>query len=165
MLPLLLLLGGGFLLMALLRGQKPFSHQPVNPVVITQRFRKPGTRGPDDTGHNGVDFDLVIGQPLFAVSAGQVHSVGNDPAVSGLFVVIHGLGDARGFKYSYSHCSAIDVVQGQIVKAGEQIARGGNTGNVRPGPGADGSHLHFRVQTLSESGAGPSVDPLELLPA
>jgi murein DD-endopeptidase MepM/ murein hydrolase activator NlpD len=71
-----------------------------------------------------------------SVGPGVVASAG-DRAGYGLTVVVdHG----GGRQTLYAHLSAIDVVPGQAVDAGQRIARSGNSGR------ATGAHLHFEAR-------------------
>ena len=58
----------------------------------------------------------------------------------------------NGFATLYGHLSAIDVEEGDTVKAGEQIGQIGATGF------ATGPHLHFEVRVN-----GQHTDPAEYL--
>ena len=84
--------------------------------------------------HYGLDIAAPEGTPIRAVADGTVCQTGNNSY--GLFAVIdHG----GGISTLYAHCSALLVSDGQAVKAGEEIAQVGATGN------ATGDHLHIEV--------------------
>ncbi len=94
--------------------------------------------------HTGVDFELPTGTPVVAAGAGEVTEAGWD-AQYGQTVVIQHLG---GYASRYAHASELLVRKGDAVKAGQTIARSGNTGR------STGPHLHFEV--LKQ---GKFVDP------
>ncbi|MBP6563224.1 MAG: M23 family metallopeptidase [Neisseriaceae bacterium] len=64
----------------------------------------------------------------------------------------------------YTHLSRIDVKQGDLVVAGQQIGLSGDTGNAK---GMDtlskGVHLHFEVRTkaFAGTGLGNRLNPLD----
>ena len=59
------------------------------------------------------------------------------------------LQDAEGNVYAYAHLAEIKVHYQQKVKAGEIIARMGNSGR------STGQHLHFSIQTADQSFVNP----------
>jgi murein DD-endopeptidase MepM/ murein hydrolase activator NlpD len=59
------------------------------------------------------------------------------------------LDHGAGVRTQYSHLSRVEVKRGQQVKAGELVARSGDTGRVT------GPHLHYQVKL-----SGGFVDPL-----
>lgn len=98
--------------------------------------------------HTGVDLAAPVGTPVHSASAGIAHT-GNDPAGAGIYVVV--TVDAHVRVY-YCHLSAIGVVNGEPVRAGEVIGALGMSGR------ATGPHVHFEVQV-----DGTSVDPVAWL--
>ncbi|MEU7479560.1 M23 family metallopeptidase [Lentzea sp. NPDC042327] len=87
------------------------------------------------TSHNGVDIANAIGTPILSVLDGTVVEAG--PASGfGLWVRVQ---HADGTITVYGHVNTIDVAQGAVVKAGQQIATMGNRGQ------STGPHLHFEV--------------------
>lgn len=125
---------------------------PLERTSITGDF---GTRwsfngGPATWAHEGTDYDVKVGDPVFAAASGMV--VLAEPLhVRGNAVVIdHG----RGVFTAYYHQSRIDVQAGQPVEAGRQLGLGGATGFVT------GPHLHFEVRV-----GNVNVEPQEWLNA
>lgn len=101
------------------------------------------------TFHYGVDIANQIGTPILAAAGGVVIEAG--PASGfGLWVRIR-LPD--GTINVYGHVDTIIAKQGQLVKAGEQIATMGNRGF------STGPHLHFEVWNP----AGRKINPLPWL--
>jgi murein DD-endopeptidase MepM/ murein hydrolase activator NlpD len=111
-----------------------------------------GTRsifnGKPRNAHGGADFLSPAGTPIQAPNAGRV-AVARDLYFSGNTVIIdHGL----GLFSTLAHLSAIDVLEGDRVTAGQMLGRVGATGRVT------GPHLHWAVRA-----GGARVDPLSLL--
>lgn len=85
--------------------------------------------------HGGVDYAVGIGTPVRAPASGVVQKVGRNSA-NGLFVKIaHGAGTETMFL----HLDKADVVEGQVLSAGEYFAKSGNSGR------STGPHLDYRV--------------------
>ena len=94
--------------------------------------------------HTGIDLAAPVGAAVHSATAGVAH-VGVDPNGAGIYVVVYLDAHVRVF---YCHLSAIAVVNGQTVSAGQVIGALGETGR------ATGPHVHFEVQV-----DGTSVDP------
>ena len=105
-------------------------------------------------GHDGVDFDMPEGTPVFAADDGKVALAGN--GAYGITVV---LDHSWGRSY-YGHLSLLKVKLGEQVKKGDEIALSGNTGL------STGAHLHFGIKPSSpdmQNGYYGKTDPLPLL--
>jgi murein DD-endopeptidase MepM/ murein hydrolase activator NlpD len=104
--------------------------------------------GEPRSAHTGADFLSPAGTPVKAPNAGRI-VLARDLYYSGRTVIIdHGLGMASHL----AHLSAIDVVEGATVAAGDVVGKVGATGRVT------GAHLHWSVRV------GPArVDPLSAL--
>ncbi len=85
--------------------------------------------------HSGVDIAVPVGSPVRTPYSGTVKRVDTDPLMGVRVVVEH----RGGFRSVYGHNSEVLVRPGQQVRAGEQIARSGNTGR------STGPHLHFSL--------------------
>lgn len=102
--------------------------------------------------HNGLDFDLNVGDPIFSAEDGKVVAVGNldlyCPKQSyGRFIVIT---HNNNLTTLYGHLSRIIVNSGDIVERGQLIGYAGNTGY------STGPHLHFTVYASSSFYMGSS---------
>lgn len=87
--------------------------------------------------YNAQDISVPTGTPVVSSCDGIVVLTQFDGYNGGFginVVVDHG-----PFKTRYAHLSAIEVVVGQSVSLGEEIAKSGSTGN------STGPHLHFEV--------------------
>lgn len=89
--------------------------------------------------HYGVDLGYPTGTPVVAAFDGIVRcSKANAGGYGNLIVLRH----ENGLETYYGHLSKRLVNPGQVVKAGDTIALGGNTGR------SYGSHLHFETRYL-----------------
>lgn len=91
-------------------------------------------------GHNGWDFSIPVGTPLYATHNGTISfcAITNfgDSAIS--------IMDESGtFRTIYGHLSEFKVKLGDIVKKGQLVALSGNTGRYTTGP-----HLHFGIHEV-----------------
>lgn len=88
------------------------------------------------TFHEGIDFAMKQGTPIYATGDGVVETVKFDFRGYGTNLIVnHGF----GYKTRYAHLKAVNVAEGMKVKRGEQIAESGNTGK------STGPHLHYEV--------------------
>lgn len=100
--------------------------------------------------HRGVDLGYPVGTPVAAAWDGMVRiSKGSNTGGYGNLVVIR---HDNGLETYYAHLSRRLVNPGQIVKAGDIIGLGGNTGR------SYGSHLHFEIRYL-----GVDINPNRLV--
>jgi len=101
----------------------------------------------------GIDIGLQYQEDsmIRAAARGTVTFAGGTKnADYGYHVIIdHG----GGMETIYAHLDEVYVKEGQVVRQGEFLGLGGNTGR------SDGKHLHFEVKTH-----GAQVNPLEVLP-
>jgi murein DD-endopeptidase MepM/ murein hydrolase activator NlpD len=114
-------------------------------------------------GHNGIDIVRPWGESIYAVEDGIVGDVKDTPDGYGKHVrIISPIGkDGIGNEWVYGHNSANLVKIGDKVKAGDEIAKIGNTGFVVSGatpfwknnPYA-GTHLHLGKRQYKEHKEG-----------
>lgn len=117
---------------------------PVSSAFGTRRSYNGGPVGM--CGHEGTDFDVDAGVPIYAPARGRVVFAGTTQVRGELTVIDHGVGVFS----AYFHQSAILVQVGQMVEPGTLIGKVGTTG-LSTGP-----HLHWSVIVNGEY-----VDPLE----
>lgn len=94
-------------------------------------------------GHNGIDYGLPVGTPIFASHDGIITHVKKDKGGYGWHVRIRSSAFAR--ETIYAHLSRIDVKRGQWIAAGDKIGLSGNTGL------SSGPHLHWGLRRLIKS--------------
>ncbi|MYW68377.1 peptidoglycan DD-metalloendopeptidase family protein [Streptomyces sp. SID8379] len=97
--------------------------------------------------HSGIDFPVSYGTEVMAATDGTVRTQYNT-AYGNMAIVTA----KDGTETWYCHLSAHTVMSGPV-KAGDVIARSGNSGN------STGPHLHFEVRP----GGGSAIDPLPWL--
>lgn len=105
---------------------------PTPSKVITSNY---GPR--HGRNHNGVDVKVYIGDTIYAAFSGKVRIVNYEAQGYGNYVVIR---HSNGLETVYGHLSKHLVKPNQIVKSGDPIGLGGNTGR------STGSHLHFETR-------------------
>ncbi|MGL5949328.1 MAG: murein DD-endopeptidase MepM, partial [Aeromonas sp.] len=87
--------------------------------------------------HEGTDFALPVGTPIFATGDGVVLKAMRHP-LAGIYIVLkHG----RTLETRYLHLSKLLVKPGQKIRAGQKIALSGNTGR------STGAHLHYELRS------------------
>lgn len=112
---------------------------PTPNTRITDVF---GYRPRRRRAHYGLDIKVYVGDTIRAAFDGKVRVVKNQGRRGyGKYVVIR---HDNGLETVYGHLSKQLVDTNQLVKAGEPIALGGNTGR------STGSHLHFETRFLGE---------------
>lgn len=116
-------------------------HMPTPSTKITSPFGPRWRRM-----HNGLDLKVNIGDTIVAAFDGKVRIVKYERRGYGKYVVIR---HDNGLETVYGHLSKQLVKENQLVKAGEVIGLGGNTGR------STGSHLHFETRFL-----GIAINPI-----
>jgi murein DD-endopeptidase MepM/ murein hydrolase activator NlpD len=100
--------------------------------------------------HTGLDFQSESGAPVRATANGTVTTAGWKGGYGKMVDVDHG----NGYSTRYGHLSAIEVKDGQTVRAGQIIGRVGSTGR------STGPHLHYETRIGRDA-----VDPEKFLRA
>ena len=95
--------------------------------------------------HEGLDIKVYTGDTIRSAFDGKVRIVAFNRRGYGYYIVIR---HPNGLETLYGHLSKQLVKEDQIVRAGEVIGLGGNTGR------SSGSHLHFETRLL-----GQPIDP------
>ena len=86
--------------------------------------------------HEGVDYVVPEGTPIYASAGGVVSYADNHPSYGNMVEIEHG----NDIITRYAHASKLLVKVGQVVRRGEKIAEVGSTGR------STGNHLHFEVR-------------------
>lgn len=109
---------------------------PTTSRVVTSNFGPRWRRQ-----HAGIDVKVYIGDTIRAAFDGKVRITKYDRRGYGYFVVIR---HPNGLETLYGHLSKIIAKEDAVVKAGDIIGLGGNTGR------STGSHLHFETRLLGQ---------------
>lgn len=99
--------------------------------------------------HYGTDIKVHTGDTIYAAFDGKVRVKRYERRGYGYYLVLR---HPNGLETVYGHLSSFLVDQDQVVKAGEPIGLGGNTGR------STGPHLHFEFRLL-----GQSINPEEII--
>ncbi|WP_018359274.1 M23 family metallopeptidase [Porphyromonas levii] len=99
--------------------------------------------------HYGIDISVRVGDTIRAAFDGKVRMVDYDGRGYGRYVVVR---HTNGLETLYAHNSRILAKEDQVVRAGDPIALGGNTGR------STGPHLHFECRYL-----GQALNPEKLI--
>ena len=112
------------------------SRDPIANSYITSGFG--GRADPFGGGsqfHKGIDFEADVGDPVLAVADGVVSYSGVRSGYGNVIEVDHG----NGYVTRYAHNSRLERSVGDLVRAGQEIAKAGSTGR------STGAHVHFEV--------------------
>lgn len=109
---------------------------PTPSRVVTSKFGPRWRRL-----HAGLDIKVYIGDTIRAAFDGKIRITNYDRRGYGYHVVIR---HPNGLETLYGHLSKILVKPDAVVKAGDVIGLGGNTGR------SYGSHLHFETRLLGQ---------------
>lgn len=99
--------------------------------------------------HNGIDLKVYIGDTIRAAFDGKVRIRSFERRGYGNYLVLR---HPNGLETIYGHLSKFLVNENDIIRAGEPIGLGGNTGR------STGSHLHFETRFL-----GKAINPAEII--
>jgi len=129
---------------------RPF-YAPVDYIRISSLFQ-PRRLHPVKKkirAHEGIDFELPEGEPVYAVNGGSIVRIGRNRAAGKYVVIRH----AGGYESYYNHLSQLArLVVGQKVAAGTYVGDIGCTGYcTKP-------HLHFAIKKN-----GRFVNPISLV--
>lgn len=122
----------------------------VMPLAGTMRVTSNyGYRARYRREHKGIDLALRTGDDVRAAFDGKVRIRGYERGGYGNYIVIR---HPNGLETVYGHMSRCIAKEGQIVKAGEVIGKGGSTGR------STGPHLHFETRFL-----GIDINPSKII--
>ncbi|MFT3993783.1 MAG: peptidoglycan DD-metalloendopeptidase family protein [Dysgonomonas sp.] len=99
--------------------------------------------------HYGIDLKVQVGDTIYATFDGKVRLKQFERRGYGYYVVLR---HPNGLETVYGHLSKFLVEEDQVVKSGDPIALGGNTGR------STGSHLHWEFRFL-----GKPINPKEIV--
>lgn len=112
---------------------------PTPSRVITSNF---GWRPSFGRMHKGLDIKVYIGDTIVSAFDGKVRIVDYEARGYGNYIVVR---HSNGLETIYGHLSKHLCKEGDIVRAGQPIGLGGNTGR------STGSHLHFETRIAGEA--------------
>ena len=112
---------------------------PTTNTKITDVF---GYRPRRRRVHNGLDIKVQKGDTIYAAFDGKVRITSYQRRGYGHYIVIR---HNNGIETVYAHLSKKLVVQDQIVKSGQPIGLGGNSGR------STGAHLHFETLLMGKN--------------
>ena len=112
------------------------SRDPIANSYITSNF---GGRADPIVGgrqfHKGIDFEADVGDPVLSVADGVVSFAGVRSGYGNVMEIDHG----NGYVTRYAHNSRLVGRVGDLVRAGQLIAKAGSTGR------STGAHVPFEV--------------------
>jgi murein DD-endopeptidase MepM/ murein hydrolase activator NlpD len=107
-----------------------YYHPPILGVVTSNYGWREGKL------HKGIDIDLRKGDKVKSAFAGKVRLAKYQGGFGNVVIIMH----PNGLETVYAHLSRIKVKKGDVVRSGQIIGLGGNTGH------SSGTHLHFEVR-------------------
>ena len=114
-----------------------------------------GFRDPDRPDHEGIDYPIPAGSPVYAAKDGNIVSARTERGFGYTIRIDHG----NGVSTLYAHLREYVKTSGRV-RAGEMIARSGGVPG-EPGAGrSTGAHLHFELIV-----GNSQVDPRPYLPS
>jgi murein DD-endopeptidase MepM/ murein hydrolase activator NlpD len=117
---------------------------PVHGNIISAFGPKPG-----GLHNDGINIAAAEGTPVKSAAPGVIAYAGNElKGFGNLILIRHG----DGWVTAYAHLSAMSVKKGDVVKAGQEIGKVGQTGSI------DSPQLHFELRRGKEA-----VDPTSYL--
>ncbi|MGD1700075.1 M23 family metallopeptidase [Dapis sp. BLCC M229] len=120
---------------------------PVSTVYGVRRYYN--GKFAENYYHRGVDYADYNGSPVVAPAAGRVALVGLESQGFEIHGSTVGIDHGQGVTSIFIHLSSINVREGDMVKAGQQIGAVGSTG------ASTGPHLHWGLYVH-----GQAVDPV-----
>ncbi len=117
-----------------------FFYPAPDATKVTSNFGIRGRRF-----HYGIDLKVLTGDTIYAAFDGKVRMKQYERKGYGNYVVLRHI---NGLETIYGHLSKWLVDVDDVVRAGDPIGLGGNTGR------STGSHLHFEIRYL-----GKAMDP------
>jgi murein DD-endopeptidase MepM/ murein hydrolase activator NlpD len=112
------------------RGERPSLRWPLRGLLYSRFGMRQGQR------HDGIDVAAPEGSTVTAAADGAVVYAGEQPGYGHVVILRHG----GGLLTLYAHNATLLVGEGGQVKAGQAIARVGQSGKTT------GPHLHFEVR-------------------
>ena len=133
--------------------------QGVQPSALTDDWGE--ARGDGARVHHAIDIMAQTGTPVLAAADGTIEKLFQSKLGGS---TIYERSTDGGVVYYYAHLDhyAPTLVEGQVVKAGQQIAAVGSTGDAAP----SAPHLHFEIHRMAPGEGwwqGGEINPYPLL--
>jgi murein DD-endopeptidase MepM/ murein hydrolase activator NlpD len=133
--------------------------QGVQPSALHDDWAEP--RGEGTRVHHAIDIMAPTGTPVLATADGRIEKLFQSRLGGN---TIYERSTDGGIIYYYAHLDhyAPTLVEGQVVKAGQQIAAVGSTGDAAP----SAPHLHFEIHRMTPGEGwwqGEEVNPYPVL--
>lgn len=123
---------------------------PLDSGTVTSGYGYRQNPTKEGTGfHRGIDIGAPEGTPIHAMYFGVVTQVGTSPSYGNFVKLFHG----SGLTVLYAHCSEVLVEENAVIRAGEVVAKVGDTGDTT------GPHLHVEAQV-----DGVAYNPAGIVP-
>ena len=95
--------------------------------------------------HDGIDFSVPVGTPVYAMASGSCHMAGwenpnNDKQGFGLRIMQEANIEGKSLYLWYGHLSKYEIKPIEQIKEGQIIGYSGNTGS------STGPHLHVQAR-------------------
>ena len=126
---------------------------PIAGKTPSTPYRKLGSMWKATGYHTGVDYAVPVGTDVHAVANGKIENANWGKAYG-----IQLVQKLNGGWFIYAHLSATLVKPGDIVSAGQVIAKSGNTGT-----NTTGAHLHVELRNNIRWSSGKDLDPYLLI--
>lgn len=133
--------------------------QGVQPVALHDDWAEP--RGDGTRVHHAIDIMAPTGTPVLAAADGTIEKLFQSKLGG---TTIYERATDGGIVYYYAHLDhyAPTLVEGQAVKAGQEIAAVGSTGDADP----SAPHLHFEIHRMAPGEGwwqGEEINPYPVL--
>lgn len=126
----------------------PVGYPYNGPVSSGYGYRTNPFGGRSGEFHPGIDFKGQIGDPIYATGNGIVNRCDWYNGYGNAVLIDH----EYGLQTLFGHMSKVNVIQGQVVHAGDLIGFLGTTGR------STGPHVHYEIRK-----DGDDIDPLPFL--
>ena len=133
--------------------------QGVPPSALRDSWADP--RGGGSRAHHAIDIMAPRGTPVLAAADGRIEKLFQS-RLGGTTIYERSADGGTLFYYAHLDRYAPTLVEGQAVRAGQEIASVGSTGDAA----AAAPHLHFEVHRMAPGEGwwqGEEIDPYPLL--
>ncbi len=141
------------------KGRLVLPVQGVQPSALRDNWADP--RGGGTRVHHAIDIMAPVGTPVLAAADGTIEKLFQSKLGG---TTLYERSADGGIVYYYAHLDhyAPTLVEGQAVKAGQEIAAVGSTGDADP----SAPHLHFEIHRMASGEGwwqGEEINPYPVL--